>query len=109
MKVYGITITPEQLEKAADFMQRQKRPFRLIELEGLLIREGVPHTIPCVNARSYQTGDYRVASRAADRILQKARKAGEIVLNPNNKQQWITRKWLNSLREYPSQTRPRRT
>jgi hypothetical protein len=65
MKVYGVTITEEQIEEAWEAVgHRHPRGFRYSNLRHELIRAGVPSGA--------------VSGRCADRLLQIARKHGSI-------------------------------
>lgn len=63
MNVHGVEITAEQIDKANQRMM--EGPFTAYQIIVTLERAGVP-----------DKGD--VAMRAADRLIQKARKAGKI-------------------------------
>lgn len=62
MKVKGFEVTEDVIERAFKWFPKD-RSFTLSDLTGALIRLGVPYA------------DY-IANRAADRLLQKWRKAG---------------------------------
>ena len=72
MKVYGFQISDEQL---ADGVGAMSGIFRLHAVQHALVQAGVPQGA--------------VASRAADRLLQRERKAGRVQTNPENKREWI--------------------
>ena len=74
MKVYGYEITPEQDAAAVSAMRGN---FRAGAVETALTRSGVPD----------REG---IIGRAADRILQRERRAGRIRTNPANKCEWIS-------------------
>ncbi len=63
MNVHGVEITEEQIEKARQRMM--EGPFTALQIIVVLERAGVP-------------GNGDVAMRAADRLVQKNRKAGKI-------------------------------
>lgn len=62
MKVYGYDVTQEQIKAGLAAMAGQ---FRMTEVVGAMMRAGVPDR-------------GAIAGRAADRLLQKERKAGRI-------------------------------
>ena len=75
MKVYGYQLSDEQIA-AANKMLTQKR-FRTFDVFQALRDAGVPYWDNEDQAPGFRN---RVAERAADRLIQKARKAGEITL-----------------------------
>lgn len=74
MKVYGTEISAAQISCALAAMSGT---FTMKDVERALIHAGVPEP-DC-------------STRAADRLLQRERKAGRIAPNPENKRQWIAR------------------
>ena len=69
MKVYGVEITPQQIKSAKDRMKQGF--FTSGDIESALLKAGVPRA----------TGYNLVAYRAADRIIQSARKGGSLAWN----------------------------
>lgn len=87
MKVYDIEITTEIQEKVLQLLQA--RPVALCEVSGVVYRL----VEPLVKAHKQVTPFYRatagdVASRAADRILQRERKAGRLAY-AGGKWRWL--------------------
>ena len=76
MKVYGYEISRKAIDEAIEDMKMFKR-FKAKDVERTLIICGV-------------TGDGGIAYRAADRIIQQQRKAGNIIYSSENRSwQWI--------------------
>lgn len=73
MKIYGIEITPQQIEAAESRMR--KGNFYSYEIDRALQLSGVPDRGP---KRSPLSPPEFVAMRAADRLIQKHRKLGNI-------------------------------
>jgi hypothetical protein len=80
MNIYGVKISEEQINAAVRSM---RGTFTMVDVIHALCRAGVAAEGP-------------VAARAADRLLQRERKAGRIRCNPNNKRQWLASEGLSA-------------
>lgn len=76
MRVNGTDITEDQ---QAAGTARMTGTFRARDITNALCHAGVPNA-----GKQLWTAD-----SAADRLIQKARKAGMITINPTNKREWI--------------------
>ncbi|AXK44070.1 hypothetical protein [Erythrobacter aureus] len=77
MKTAGFELSDEQINAGLAAMTGT---FRLFDVERALYRAGVPDEFE---------GKRYVASRSADKLLQRERKAGRIQTNPDNKREWL--------------------
>ena len=74
MRVHGIEIPQPALDAARAWMVRQVMAFRPGEVDGLLVRNGVPVGVTDTGSSIFK----HVASEVTNRLLQTERKAGRI-------------------------------
>lgn len=77
MKTAGYEVSDEQISAGIAAMTEK---FRASDVVTALVRAGVPYSIE---------KERYLASRCADKLLQRERKAGRIQTNPDNKREWL--------------------